>query len=101
MIGRRIENPNNYTNTPTVQPGDYWKDRDGHWYVAAPVSPDDDGFLLIADVSTWTVIEHEDRTITVQPSIFWGMGGYPNSPPEWAAKHTWHGWLKHGEWSEA
>ena len=100
MKGRRIENPENITSSP-VEPGDYWKDKDGHWQVAAPVPRDDDGFLLTADVSTWSVTEHEDGTITVNPSIFWGRGGYPNSPPEWAAKHTWHGWLEHGEWREA
>jgi len=101
MTGRRIENPDNYTNAPAVQPGDYWKDRAGHWHVAAPVPPDADGFLLIADVSTWSVTEHEDGTITVSPSIFWGSSGYPNSPREWAAAHTWHGWLEHGVWREA
>lgn len=101
MKGRRIENPDNYTSVPIVEPGDYWKDKDGHWQVAAPVPQDDDGFLLIADVSTWTVTEHDDGTITVSPSIFWGAGGYPNSPPEWAAAHRWHGWLEHGIWREA
>jgi len=56
MKGRRIENPDNYTLN--VLPGDYWKDRESHWQIAAPVPPDDDGFLLIADVSTWQVTEH-------------------------------------------
>jgi hypothetical protein len=98
--GRRIDNPDNFTSSP-VEPGDYWKDQNGHWQVVAPVPRDDDGFLLIADVSTWEVTEHEDGTITVSPSIFWGAGGYPNSPLEWAAKHTWHGWLEHGEWRAA
>jgi len=98
MKGRRIENPNNITSEP-VQPGDYWKDGSGRWYVAAPVPRDEDGFLLIADVSTWkSVIEHQDGTITVSPSIFWGSSGYPNSPREWAEKHTWHGFLEHGIW---
>jgi len=101
MIGRRIENPDNFTNGPIVLPGDYWKDKAGHWHVAAPTPRDDDGDLLIADVSTWTVTEHDDGTITVHPSIFWGSSGWPGSPREWAAKHTWHGFLERGIWREA
>jgi hypothetical protein len=55
---------------------------------------------LNADVSTWKIVEHEDGTITVSPSMFFGMGGYPGYPPEWVAKHTWHGFLEHGVWRE-
>jgi hypothetical protein len=96
--GRRIEHLD-HTTEDGIKPGDYWKDDRGHWHVAAPVPRDDDGFLLSADVSTWdSVTEHEDGTITVSPSIFWGAGGYPNSPPEWAAKHIWHGFLDRGIW---
>jgi hypothetical protein len=97
MKGRRVEfvDP---TTDDGLEPGDYYKDDRGHWCVVAPVPRDEYGFLLTADVSTWTVTEHEDGTITVSPSIFWGEGGYPNSPPEWAVAHTWHGFLEHGEW---
>jgi hypothetical protein len=95
--GRRIEHLD-HTTDDGIEPGDYWKDDRGHWYVAAPVPRDENGFLLTCDVSTWNVTEHEDRTITVSPSIFWGAGGYPNSPRDWAEKHTWHGFLEHGEW---
>ena len=97
--GRRIEHPD-HTTEDGVEPGDYWKDDRGHWNAAAPVPRDEEGFLLSADISTWSVIEHEDGTITVSPSIFWGHGGYPVSSPDWAAKHTWHGFLEHGVWRE-
>jgi hypothetical protein len=42
-----------------------------------------------------TVIEHEDGTITVSPSILWGpdqMPGYPET--------HWHGFLERGIWRE-
>ena len=100
MKGRRIPFTEQFPDN-TVQPGDYWKDSNGHWHVAAPVPRDDHGFLLDADVSSWGITEHEDGTITVSTSIFWGKDGYPNSPPDWAAKHTWHGFLEHGEWRSA
>jgi hypothetical protein len=95
--GRRIEHLD-HTTDDGIEPGDYWKDDRGHWNVAAPVPRDDAGFLLTCDVSTWKITEHDDGTITVSPSIFWGAGGYPNSPRDWAEKHTWHGFLEHGEW---
>lgn len=99
MKGRRVEHPDS-SSLEGIEPGDYWRDANGHWWVCGPVPRDEDGALcLVADVSTWTVTEHEDRTITVSPSIFWGAGGYPDHvPPEWAAAHTWHGFLEHGEW---
>lgn len=97
MIGRRIDHPD-VSSLDGVEPGDYWQTADGHWWVAGPVPRYDGHLCLIADVTSWTVTEHEDRTITVSPSIFWGRDGYPGSPPEWAAAHTWHGFLERGVW---
>ena len=82
-----------------IQPGDYWFDPRHCWYAACPVPKDEDGFPLIATLGQHTVTEHEDGTITVSPSILVG-GNYPNSPKEWAEKHTWHGFLEHGIWRE-
>lgn len=103
MQGRRItwQEADNLAN---VQPGDYWYDPrepGAQWYAACPNARDDDGMIAcLAALCKHTVTEHEDGTITVSPSILVGRN-YPNSPPEWAAKHTWHGWLEHGIWREA
>jgi len=97
-VGRRAEHKSD-CRLSEVEPGEYWKDENGHWWVAAPV-PKYDSIALFDEISTWKITEHEDGTITVTPSIFWGMGGYPNSPPEWAAAHTWHGYLTRGVWRE-
>lgn len=101
MKGRRItwEEAENLAN---VQPGDYWHDPRHGWYAACPMPRDDEGMIAcLAWLKNHTVTEHEDGTITVSPSIFCG-GGYPPSvPTEWAAKHTWHGWLERGEWRAA
>jgi hypothetical protein len=98
MIGRRIY-PTDFSSLEGIEPGDYWKAPE-QWYAACPCPLDDDGMPLIAALCNHTVIEHEDGTITVSPSILVG-GSYPFSPPEWAAKHTWHGWLEHGVWRTA
>jgi len=100
MKGRRItwEEAENLAN---VQPGDYWHDPRHGWYAACPMPRDDEGMVsCLAYLKSHRVTEHEDGTITVSPSIL--VGRYPESTPkEWAAKHTWHGWLERGEWREA
>lgn len=55
----------------------------GHWQATAP-----DGHVGRLDPSIHTVVEHEDGTITVTPSIDFSQripGG-------------WHGWLTRGVW---
>jgi hypothetical protein len=84
--GRRL--PDGFDDRPEftwaeVLPGDYWKRRDGSFYLNSP-----DGEHGAVN-ERWTVIEHEDGTITVSPSIWF------NTP------RGWHGFLKAGIWSKA
>jgi hypothetical protein len=83
MIGRRRED--SFDDRPEftwdeVSPGDYWKRRDGSWYLQAPSGEHG------AANARWTITEHEDGTITVSPSLFF------NTP------RGWHGFLEKGVW---
>lgn len=69
------------------EPGDYMKvvgatfgqvTGQDVWYVVDPAGK-------IGTVISHTVVEHEDGTITVSPSIF-------------DAPNGWHGWLERGVW---
>lgn len=78
MIGRRIHTRAEWNEQ---RPGDYlWDENTGRWWVRDPDG--NPGTLGAAH----TVTEHEDGTITVEPSIW----DYPNG---------WHGWLRRGEWT--
>lgn len=72
--------------------GSYMKASDGIWWCHVPI-PNSTTGKAAADamgaLSDHTVIEHEDGTITVSPSILMdhGAGG-------------WHGYLEHGIWRE-
>lgn len=60
-------------------------DRDNKWYCRPPQS----GFGM-GNLSAHTVVEHEDKTITVSPSILiTGVNG-----------KQWHGYLERGIWRE-
>jgi hypothetical protein len=65
------------------QPGEYWRNGD-RW---CGITPRFDHYV---DVTTWTVTEHDDGTITVSPSIF----GNKDRPS------AWHGFLERGVWRE-
>ena len=78
MMGRRV--PDNTDWSSAVQPGDYWR-FEGVWYGETPNG-------LTANLSGHTVTEHEDGTITVNPSILVNRGR-PNA---------WHGFLTKGVW---
>lgn len=66
-----------------VKPGDYFKlTRGSTWYMCAP-SGESGG----ADSAKWVIIEHEDRTITVSPSLHFNK-----------ARGGWHGYLERGVW---
>lgn len=83
MIGRRV-----YDTPPhELQPGDYglWV-HDGNWYAVPP------GTEFLAGLARHGVVEHEDGTITVSPSI---LVQQPNATPP-----TWHGFLERGVWRE-
>lgn len=66
-------------------PGSYGKHNDV-WYCSTPNG-------LAGNLSKHTVIEHEDGTITVSPSILVTSGRDGRAP-------TWHGFLQRGVWSE-
>lgn len=79
MVGRRL--PDDGFTFHSMKPGDYGRLR-GHWAICTPV--EGAGWPLDG---RWTVFEHEDGTITVNPSIH-EIG-------------IWHGWLKRGIWEGA
>ncbi len=65
-----------------LHPGEYGKDSvNGDWYGCPPDTE------LLAGLRNHKVVEHEDGTITVSPSIL-------------VSNHTgcWHGYLEQGYW---
>lgn len=81
MHGERV-----YPRLRLYEAGQYGRDTDGVWYCWPP------GTELMGSLREHEVVEHEDGTITVSPSIL-VKGG---------EKHeTWHGYLVRGEWTEA
>jgi hypothetical protein len=70
-------------------PCGYMKDSDGTWQCHAPC----EGGGTLGNLSAHKVVEHEDGTITVSPSILIrsgdGQGGWIES---------FHGYLEHGVW---
>lgn len=79
MQGRRVY-VESFIN---LKPGDYAMIK-GIWYCCVP----DDRF---GNLSNHQVTEHEDKTITVSPSILVSRGG---------KRGQWHGYLEHGVWRE-
>lgn len=96
MLGKRQDmirgEDGNYN---ALKPGEYGKDEEGLWYCCAPTAVDADGFGFhgaLGDgsgVRGHNVVEHEDGTITVSPSIL-------------ITRHDgrWHGYLERGVWRE-
>ena len=80
MQGRRLPD---YTDWSTERkPGEYAKLNDqGFWWAIAP-----NGDFGCFQSPNWQVEEHEDRTITVSPSLWFD---YPKG---------WHGFLRRGIW---
>ena len=86
MIGRRIDPPfaaEGGLIGEWPQPGDFWFDARQGWMGVAP-----DGAM--AGLRNHNVVEHDDGTITVQPSILVGDG-----------TTSWHGYLERGVWRTA
>jgi hypothetical protein len=80
-----------YSDRDKIAPS-YWQLDDGTWNIFLPderAKPEWDGFL--GALGGHTVIEHEDGTITVTPSILITDG--------WT-KCTRHGHLERGVWRE-
>lgn len=71
-------------NYQGLQQGEYGKNEFG-WYFSPPT----DDFIGVGGLGKHTIIEHDDGTITVSPSIAFKshMG-------------AWHGYLKQGVWEE-
>lgn len=59
---------------------------DGGWYARVPSGGS------IANLASHQIVEHEDSTITVSPSI--EVNGY-------LPEHHWHGFLERGVWRDA
>lgn len=93
MIGRRIY-LNEDGSYPRLKPGDYCKQSDGSWMTCVPNG-------LLGYIKKHTVIEHEDQTITVSPSIL--THGHHHEPNEKCfdpenCHPFWHGFLERGIW---
>ena len=88
MQGRRIY----YNTTDDIlgfANGDYGFDpKTNTWFARAPIGH-------LSDLSNHDVVEHEDGTITVSPSIL--VSGYDEDKKE---KTVWHGYLERGIWRE-
>ena len=69
----------------SIQPGDYGRTPKGEWWVAVPFGQVAGGAFIDHQVT-----EHDDGTITVDPSIL----VYPSSGFE-----GFHGWLRQGVWT--
>lgn len=82
--GRRVR------DTEVFNPGDYGRHpRDGNWYACTP-----DGHL--GNLSAHQVIEHDDGTITVSPSILVSM----RDTEKKVDVELYHGYLEHGVWRQ-
>lgn len=89
MNGRRVELIPQPGGFQSLKPGEYGRWTDGSWYGC---TPNDHGCNLGAH----QVIEHEDGTITVSPSI----EVYLDAAYGRARKSLWHGFLERGVWRE-
>lgn len=87
MIGRRLPDAPPGGVLPDGEfdslAGCYWRTADGEWYCGVPHR----GFG-IGRLSLHQVVEHEDGTITVSPSILVETGD----------GRRWHGYLERGVW---
>lgn len=72
---------------PKLPAGGYGKDNRGVWRCRAPIESEDFDDILIGNLGNHQVEEHEDKTISVQPSIL--ITGW---------KTSWHGYLERGVW---
>lgn len=92
VTGRRVEWAGQILN-----PGEYTRDEAGHWHGC---TPNDYG----CNLSAHDVIEHEDGTITVSPSILVSRGGrhdeQGNLIRDASFVELWHGYLERGVWRE-
>jgi hypothetical protein len=88
MQGRRVELIPQEGGFQALQPGEYGKWITGEWYAC---TPNDEG----CNLSFHQVTEHEDRTITVTPSILVSSGTRERGN----YTELWHGYLQRGVWT--
>lgn len=81
MQGKRQDRPDD----SLFQSGEYGKISNGQWHCCPPNTE------LLGNLSKHEVVEHEDGTITVSPSI---LIRSPHKGTEW------HGFLEKGIWRE-
>lgn len=84
MQGKRVELIEQPGGFQLLNPGEYGKWNDGTWYACTPNGHG-------ANLARHEVVEHEDGTITVTPSIL--VTRHRDEP-------VWHGYLTKGEWRE-
>ncbi len=83
MQGRRVKD---WDGSGILKKGEYAKsEKDGVWYAMTPNG-------RLGNLAAHDVVEHEDGTITVTPSILVTTGSYN--------RQAWHGYLRHGIWQE-
>lgn len=80
MNGTRVY-PNEHGQL-SLEEGEYGQGTDGVWYGRPPGNH-------MGNLSSHTVTEHEDGTITVSPSILIDDG-----------RSKWHGYLERGAWRQ-
>lgn len=73
-----------YDDNSIPLPGEYGRSMDGSWYCVPPSEPE-----LIGNLSNHKIVEHEDGTITVTPSIL--------ITQSWR-NLVWHGYIERGIW---
>lgn len=98
MQGRRVYLGDGETHLK-LAPGDYGKDERGVWKARPPQiiveGLEKQQHPLSGELSQHEVVEHEDGTITVSPSILihYPWGGLPH-------EINWHGYLERGVWRQ-
>jgi len=86
-----------WAGSPLLQPGEYARHSNGQWFACTP-----NGHM--ANLSLHNVVEHEDGTITVEPSV---AVSYPGGGTDSGISvkspqgiQLWHGYLQAGAWKE-
>lgn len=82
MIGRRLPDRDPAGPDTCFAPGDYGR-LSTTWIACTPNG-------ALGNLSGHDVVEHEDGTITVSPSILVTEVG--------SGRELWHGWLERGVW---
>lgn len=86
--GKRVDCLRDKDGWISLNPGEYCKDENSVWWVRCPADGDYCAHPIThpSKKERWTVVEHEDGTITASPSIH--LVG------------IWHGYLERGVWRE-